>query len=144
MCYSWLQLLSPPLGMNFSLVYLSHKSIPPRIQRIHNMQIHMSFIIQALVFVILSLPVYLSYLLESSFLSMFFYLFIVQSKTSYKCEELNTVVWLLMNIIYTSTSLYDGESQWLVPSFWNKQQFEISIVLLYCRISLPFSHKKSF
>ena len=31
-------------------------------------------------------------LLESSFLSMFFYLFIVQSKTSYKCEELNTVV----------------------------------------------------
>lgn len=144
MCYSWLQLLSPPLGMNSFLVYLSHKSIPPRIQRIHNMRIHMSFIIQALVFVILSLPVYFSYLLESSFLSMFFYLFIVQSKTSYKCEELNTVVWLLMNIIYTSTSLYDGESQWLVPSFWNKQQFEISTVLLYCRISLPFSHKKSF
>ena len=93
MCYSWLQLLSPTLGMNFSLVvHLSHKSIPPRIQRIHNMQIHMSFIIQALVFIILSLPVYFSYLLESSFLSMFFYLFIVQSKTSYKCEELNTVV----------------------------------------------------
>lgn len=78
------------------------------------------------------------------FLSMFFYLFTVQSKTSYKCEELNTVVRLLMNIIYTSTSLYDGESQWLVPSLWNKQQFDISTVLLYCRISLPFNHKKSF
>lgn len=61
---------------------------------------------------------------------MFFYLYIVHNKISYKYEEINTVVWLLMNNIYATASQNGGEShQLLVPSFWNKQQYEYCLSL---------------
>lgn len=98
--------------------------------RIHNTQIYVLFAVNFFLLLSRFSSVFLPPTGSPVIMSvMLFYFFIVRSKINYKYEELNTVVWLLMNTIYAPASPNAGERhQLLVPSFWNNQQYEMSTV----------------